>query len=889
VSNGESLVSGACKAEHWAALWGGLCACPENQSGRRKFLRSAIVIEEQSSSNFENAAFLKEALLFHSSRRQFIQNASVSTVGALFSRPIRAHALAPQSAEAESAVCTRRLETGWELRRGALGDVSQAWNPGDRDSWQAVDLPNCFNALNACDPDEPYFRGQGWYRTRVSIRNPFPDGRTVLNFQGAGQTTTVWVGSMLIGTHKGGYDEFAIDITEPVRQLLLPDYNEGAPILVCCDNSPDPDRVPSDLSDFCLYGGLYRHVNMLYLPAVSLDIAHILPVVAPDGSAQVSIRASLYNPSRRKTLCTVSVEVSDGGGRTVHQSSKTLPAWDGLIEIAGFRVVEPKLWSPESPHLYRCHVTLSTSDGKVSLDERFGIRQIEFIEHGPFKLNGKRVFLRGTHRHADHAGVAAAMSDDLVRTEMTMIREMGANFIRLGHYQQDRLVLDLCDELGLMVWEEIPWCRAGIGSAAFQQNAREMLVHMIEQHYNHPSIILWGLGNEDDWPDEHPDIDQHAIREFMIELRNLAHQLDHSRLTSFRRCDFARDIPDVYSPSIWAGWYRGNYREYEQSLLAQRQRVKRFIHIEWGADSHAGRHSEEPEAVLRTVATGRGTDERDFDYMKAGGDARVSRDGDWSETYACNLFDWHLKTQETLDWLTGSAQWVFKDFASPLRGDNGIPRVNQKGVVERDLRKKESYYVFQSYWATKPMVHIYGHSWPIRWGNKGEERAVHVYSNCDRAELFLNGVSMGTIHHDSQDFPAAGLRWKVAFANGPNHLRVIASKGTVTVADEIDLIYQTEPWDQPSELRLSQKTRIGNIVIVEARLFDAKGVLCLDSARVVRFSLSGAGKLIDNLGTTRASRELQLANGRAEISLVSNGACKIGAAVGGLPAASLAI
>jgi beta-galactosidase len=479
------------------------------------------------------------------------------------------------------------------------------------------------------------------------------------------------------------------------------------------------------------------------------------------------------------------------------------------------------------------------------------------------------------------------MSDDQVREEMRLIREMGANFIRLGHYQQDRLVLDLCDELGLLVWEEAPWCRAGVGSDAFQQNAKDMLTHMIDQHYNHPSIILWGLGNEDDWPGEYPRVDEAAIRGFMTEMRDLAHQLDGSRLTSFRRCDFARDIPDVYSPSIWAGWYSGNYREYEQSMFTERDRVKRFIHIEWGADSHAGRHSEDPEVVLRKVATGRGTDERGLNYLKTGGDIRVSKDGDWSETYACNLFDWHLKTQEKLDWLTGAAQWVFKDFASPLRGDNGIPRVNQKGVVERDLTRKESYFVFQSYWAEKPMVHIYGHSWPVRWGRPGQKRAVRVYSNCDRAELFLNGKSLGTMSRDSQNFPAAGLRWDVAFVRGINRLRAIAIKGEVTAEDDIELTYQTEPWDNPARLRLTRTQLKSDIVTVKAMLLDTKGVLCLDSSSSVRFSLTGAGTLIDNLGTTRASRELQLSNGRAEISVVRRGTCTIEATPEGMPATSL--
>ena len=825
--------------------------------------------------------------MFPSTRRQFLLTASISTAGVLLPVPLRASRIKPRPTEDGAQARVKRLDTGWEFRRGAIGGIGEVWQSEEAGLWQTTVLPHCFNAYDACDPDTPYFRGQGWYRTRLALGNPFVEGRTILNFQGAGQTTTVWIGSLLIGTHKGGYDEFDFDITEAVQRLPARHLNGGVPVTVLCDNSPDPDRVPSDLSDFCLYGGVYRHVNLVYIPAVALKTIHILPSLAADRSAQVSVKGRLYNPSQQTRRCRVSVQVSDASGRLIHESSQTVSPWTGLTELAEFRVTAPELWSPDSPHLYRCRVTLSSPAGETHLEERFGIRQLEFVEHGPFKLNGQRTLLRGTQRHADHAGVAAAMSDDLVREEFELIREMGANFVRLAHYQQDRLVLDLCDELGLMVWEEVPWCRAGVGSEAFQKNTRDMLARMIDQHCNHPSIILWGLGNEDDWPNEYPGIDQQAIRNFMTEMRDLARGLDSSRLTSFRRCDFARDIPDVYSPSIWAGWYRGHYREYEQSLLEERDRVKRFIHIEWGADSQTGRHSEDPESMLRTVPAGNGTDERGLDYLKAGGDVRVSKDGDWSETYACNLFDWYLKTQESLDWLTGSAQWVFKDFASPLRNSNGIPRVNQKGVVERDLTKKESYFVFQSYWAEKPMLHIYGHTWPVRWGKQGEKRSVRVYSNCERVELFLNGKSLGTRRRDSQNFPAAGLRWEVRFASGPNHLCALATKGDEICRDEINLTYQIEQWDKPVQLKLSQKDRKDNIVTVEAKLFDASGVLCLDSARSVRFSLSGAGALIDNLGTIRGSREVQLSNGHAEIAVVQKGGCRLEAVPEGLPAASL--
>ena len=800
--------------------------------------------------------------------------------------PTRAEAIDEAEPGVES---TRRLAANWQFRRGPVAGPWQVWRLEDTAEWEAAALPHCFNAMDACDPDSPYFRGQGCYRTRIEVANPFAEGRTLLHFQGAGQTTTLWVGQVQVGTHKGGYDEFDFDITDAVKKLPAEKAKDGVPICVLCDNSPDLERVPSDQSDFCLYGGLYRHVSLVYLPALALELVHVHPTLDTDGTAQVSVKARLYNPMQRRSSCEIAVRVVDNAGQLVHESARKLATWEELAELANFSIAAPELWSPETPHLYRCTVALTSFAGKTLIEERFGVRRYEFLEDGPFHLNGHRVLLRGTHRHADHTGVAAAMDDELVRQEIKLIREMGANFIRLAHYQQDRWVLDLCDELGLMVWEEVPWCRAGVGDEAFKQQAKGMLTRMIEQHYNHPSIILWGLGNEDDWPDEYPGIEKESIRGFMTEMRDLAHRLDESRLTSFRRCDFARDIPDVYSPSIWAGWYGGSYRDYEKSLTTQRSRVKRFIHAEWGADSHAGRHSEDPEAALKGVAKDASTDERGLAYLKTGGPVRVSKDGDWSETYACQLFDWHLKTQEKLEWLTGSAQWIFKDFASPLRGDSCIPRINQKGVVERDLTKKESYFVFQSYWAEKPMVHIYGHSWLIRWGKQGELREVLVYSNCDHAELFLNERSLGRRTRDSQDFPAAGLRWDVAFASGKNQLRVAATRGAMTVADEIDVVYSTEEWGEPSKMRLAEKMRSGDSVTVEMKLYDANGLQCLDARNVVRFSLAGEGRLMDNLGTVRGSREVQLANGRAQISITRTGECMVGVSAEGLPPAFLKI
>ena len=184
------------------------------------------------------------------------------------------------------------------------------------------------------------------------------------------------------------------------------------------------------------------------------------------------------------------------------------------------------------------------------------------------------------------------------------------------------------------------------------------------------------------------------------------------------------------------------------------------------------------------------------------------------------------------------------------------------------------------------MVHLYGHTWPVRWGEAGEQKMVKVYSNCETAELFVNGVSAGVKKRDSQDFPCAGLRWMTPFVAGKNALRVVAKRGGKTVSDEISFVYQTEKWGAPAELRLAEVKREAEIVTVEAKLYDAKGVLCLDAKNVVRFSVAGVGRLIDNQGTPDGSRVVQLYNGRAEISLRRGGGkSAVGVVSEGIPAA----
>ena len=696
------------------------------------------------------------------------------------------------------------MANAWEVLRPA-----QYGKPEHVPLWQDVSLPHCYNAEDGVDSDVNYYQGPAWYRTTLVINNPYPGGHTLLEFEGVGQKTRVYADTTLVGSHVGGYDRWTVDISR---------FGNGRlPIAVRCDNSRDVQMIPSDLSDFCLYGGLYRHVNLLYMPKDYLD------------DVRIDVWGNLVTIDPTHLL---HVEIIAPNGRCVYKGDNRQP----------ITIRKPMLWDVDHPQLYTARITY----GEQRIEKRFGLRTYEFKEHGPFYLNGKRLLLNGTHRHEDHAGVGAAMTDSMIRREMQQIKDMGANFIRLGHYQQSELVLQLCDSLGLLVWEEIPWCRGGVGGEPYQQQAHRMLTNMINQHRHHPSVILWGLGNENDWPGDFSiKIDTAGVRNLMNSLHQLAHQLDPYRMTSIRRCEFCSDIVDVYSPSIWEGWYAHRFTDYRSRVESYILRYPRFLHAEWGGDSHAGRHAE----------TGFGIESAD-------------RNGDWSESYIVRLYDWHLKEQAQMDNLTGSAFWTFKDFCTPLRPDNPIPYVNQKGVCQRDGTLKESYYVFQSYWSKTPMLHIYGHTWPIRWGDENEEKEILVYSNQSEVELFVNGQSYGKKQRNIKDYPAQGFHWNVKLTKGLNHIKAVSA----SLTDEITCEYQTAKWGTPAQIRLSYADGL-----VTAQICDKQGIPCLDSKDWVEFSIIGDGRMIQNQGTATGSRRIQAANGRASIRIEANGKCIVSA------------
>lgn len=730
------------------------------------------------------------------------------------------------------------MANAWEVFRPI-----QAGKPESVPLWETVELPHCFNATDAVNPALNYYQGAGWYRKFLVVKNPYSNGRVFLEFEGAGQETQVYVYTQMVGSHVGGYDRWKVDITDAVTDFLktvdAKRFKGKVPIAVRCSNKRDTERIPSSMSDFNVYGGLYRHVNLLYQPAVSIEHVH-LNADLPSKQLEAVFQFRRFQASAH--AC-VSVKLLDPQGKMVFQTKQPWKVNEDQRRIV-IKVSKPKRWDVVSPQLYTLEATLMVGKEEQTYRTQAGFRTFEFREHGPFFLNGRRLLLNGTHRHEDHAGVGAAMTDDMIRHEMQQIKDMGANFIRLGHYQQADLVLHLCDSLGILVWEEIPWCRGGLGGDKYQRQAEQMLTNMITQHRNHPSVILWGLGNENDWRGDFPTFEKDSIRWFMGKLNRLAHQLDNSRKTTIRRCEFCSDITDVYSPSIWAGWYSGTMKDYRKMTEEAIKRYPHFIHAEWGGDSHVGRYSEST----------------DLEKLDAG-----DRHGDWSETYMVRLFDWTLKEQQTIPHLTGSAFWTFKDFSTPLRPTNPIPYVNQKGVVERDGTPKESYYVFQSYWASKPMIHIYGHAVPTRWGKVNEAKQVLVYSNCRKVELFVNDKSQGVRIRNLQDYPATGFHWNVSLQPGKNELKAV---GDGYLVDEINQDYQTASWGVPHHIRLIIHSLNNNEKMVEALVEDKNNVKCLDFSGFVSFDAIGDVKLIEYQGTSTGSRYIQASNGRARIKLL---------------------
>jgi len=766
----------------------------------------------------------------------------------------------------KAEVHTLPISMDWDYWEHSTRDVERA---EAQDRWQAIDLPHTWNAFDATDESPGYRRAGSWYRKALEIPNDDKGLRYILYFEGANMTSDVYVNGVRAGGHVGGYLGFDVDIT---NHLAKGGVNT---LLVRVDNSVNPDLIPSQKADFAIFGGLSRDLFLKVRRPVFVDRVFInIPAVsAAEAATNVSVTVKSYRETGSLTL---DVAIRDPSGKTVlsaRQDVQTTPG-ESEVTVEMPTLETPVLWHVENPVLYSAEAKLIDASGTVidTRGERFGYRWFEFRPHGAFYLNGERLLLRGTHLHEGFAGVGNALSNEQHRADMRQIKEVGANFVRLGHYSHDPSVYQAADELGLLLWDEVPWNRGGVGGDTWKQNTLRHLEEMIRQNRNHPSIIIWSLGNEVYWlPDLEGGDEPALLRSFITEMNDLAHNLDPSRPTALRKVAAADDIVDVYSPSIWAGWYGGGYHQYGPAITAAQKEHPRLLHVEYGGSSHVGRHTTTPyggdglkggqvsvaEAVAQT------------------GVKSVARGGNWDESYIVDLFDWHLKVSETQPDFVGNAQWAFKDFATPLRPENHLPYINQKGLVTRDGKPKEAYWVFKSYWTTNPFCRIYGHDWTERYSPKATQDRIRVYCNVESAELRLNGEPLARKTRDINLFPASGLYWDVDFKEGENTLAVTGYTGELETAwDDLTLTYSSQKFGRLDHFDFNARKRDDGLIEITATAMDKNNRRVHNGMDRVYFHHTNegvGGRLLTAYGTPNRSSVLTLANGRARILFEPNG------------------
>lgn len=759
------------------------------------------------------------------------------------------------SPETLSERITTNINDDWEYLEDNLTDVTSLTQAT---GWESVNLPHTWNQWDAIDANPGYRRDGSWYRKTIILK-AYEGARYQLYFEGANISTDVYVNGQRAGGHVGGYVGFTVDITKHVKPGASND------IAIRVDNGYNPDIIPSQKADFFIYGGITRDLWLQVIPETSLkSISVSTPSVSRERAStevalqfnegavldkQYSIEASLVNAAGKTVL-------KEKTGASAHQEGQplTLPV-----------LKNPELWSPEDPNLYTLSVKL-LHKGKVvdAMEETIGYRWYRFEPYGAFFLNDERLLLRGTHRHEEHAGYGAAMPNELHRQDIQMMKDMGVNFLRLGHYPQDPEVYRACNELGIIVWDELPWCRGGMGGEEWKANTERLFAEQIRQNFNHPSILFWSVGNEIYWlPDFAGGDDEDHLNRYVKHLNEVAHQLDPHRQTAIRKYYAGADLVDVFSPSIWSGWYAGVYTNYGETLKKNQQKYPQFLHMEYGGSSHVGRHTETP-----ITGTGAVNDDDWAEVANQVNVKNIAKGGDWTENYIVDLFDYYLSVTETYPTFAGNAQWAFKDFGTPLRPQNAIPYMNQKGLVDRDGKPKDAYYVFKSYWGKAPFAYIESHTWTHRRGPEGKSRNIPVYSNAEEVELFQAGKSLGRKIRRLGELPAGGLNWDVQFQEGENPLLAKAYRqGDLVATDSMTVHYDFQQPGNPDRIHLGYSELPNGNLLVEATMRDKDNVRVYDYEQELYFALDGDGELLINYGTPTRSQIIQMANGRAAIEM----------------------
>ena len=575
--------------------------------------------------------------------------------------------------------------------------IMKGWEfTGPDGTTTTVDLPHTWNARDGQDGGNDYWRGI--YRTHFAAPQFNTASHQVwIQFDGVNASAHVVLNGSPVCNHDGGYSTFRANITE-----LLRDENE---LTVEVDNSKN-DHVYPQKADFTFYGGIYRDVSLMVVSKNHFTLDYfggpgirITPTVQ---GTDASVQVTTWHDGEGE----VSIELLDAAGNTVAT---------GKGPDITLTIFNAHLWNGvKDPYLYSCKARLVVN-GTVE-DEtttRFGVRSFKVDPKKGFFLNGKSYPLHGVSRHQDRKGLGNAITREMHDEDMALIKEIGANTIRLAHYQHDQYFYDLCDEVGMVVWAEIPYISEHMPNG--RENTISQMKELIIQNYNHPCIVCWGVSNEItiSTKDKKDMLDNHR------QLNDLCHEMDKTRLTTlacYAMCGpFNRSahITDMVSWNLYLGWYVPGFilNDLWMGFFHLCFPNRPFGYSEYGAEGMPNLHSTHPHR------------------------------GDHTEEYQAKYHEYMLRCFKRHPWMWATHVWNMFDFAADARDQGGEPGMNHKGLVTFDRKtKKDSFYLYKAWWSDEAFVHICSKRFVERTGSTA---TVKVYSNQSTVALYVNGNKVG--------------------------------------------------------------------------------------------------------------------------------------------------
>ena len=670
------------------------------------------------------------------------------------------------------------INDGWKFTKGSPFEAQLTGC--DDSSWETVNIPHTWNDKDADDETPGFYRGPVWYRKQLFIDKSQEGRRAVIYFEGANQEVRFYLNGQFVGEHKGGYTRFCFDITPHLR------YGQENLFAIYVNNVYNPN-IPPLSADFTFFGGIYRDVYLQFMNPVHIatnDYAssgvYIRTPEVNNSAASVEITTLLTNDMPQATEIRVENIICDADGKEVKktQAEVKLAAGETKTDISKkIKIDSPRLWDIDDPYRYMVYTRILDKRKGTLLDEvvnPLGLRWFKFDSEKGFFLNGKGRKLIGTARHQDYFQKGNALRDELHVQDVLLLKEMGGNYLRVSHYPQDPVIMEMCDKLGIVTSVEIPVVNAVTETEEFLHNSVEMAKEMVRQDFNRPSVMIWGYMNEIFL--RRPYTEGKQLEDYYRFTEKVARALeatireeDPSRYTMMAYHNMPQyyedahltEIPMIQGWNLYQGWYEPDINEF-QRLLDRAHKV------------YKGK-------VLMVTEYGPGVDPRVHSYQP--------ERFDFSQEYGLVYHKHYLNEMMKRPFVAGSSLWNLNDFYSESRVD-AVPHVNNKGVVGLNREKKDVYWFYKTALSRRPILVIGNREWKSRGGvvNTAQKeciQSVPVFSNAEEVELFVNNKSLG-----KKKIEDNYALFDVPFVGGENLLEAVAVTGGNKLRDMLRIQFQ---------------------------------------------------------------------------------------------------